>query len=92
MQVAAAGGYGELVKQYRGILDRSLARMPAPSVPAGPPRNQQGQQAAAESAADMAAHMDEDDEDLAGDLARARLASKQVIFSLGIWYFRGLGL
>lgn len=69
LQVAEASGFSQAVQQWRGILDPELQSLPTPKVCVEPPYDKPTDQ---QAAAQAASQVEEDDEDLRGDLQRIR--------------------
>ena len=64
-----------MVQQYRGILDVSLQSLAQPEVVSEPPMNEPDSKDPDSNG--LAAAIEEDDEDLAGDLQRAKFTSEK---------------
>lgn len=69
-QVAQQSGFDQAVQQWRGILDPEMKSLPPPAVDTEPPFDRPTEQ---QQAAQAAAQVEEDDEDLKGDLQRAKI-------------------
>ena len=79
--MAGKSGYKSAVKQWRGVLDPGLKGLPAPEIDIEPPFDKPSEQE--QEAAQLATQVEEDDEDLKGDLQRYRVQKKGQVGTTG---------